>query len=818
MNTGRLLISFGELLKRHRITAGLSQEELADRARISVKTVSALEQSARQRPYRETITALAEALGLSAATREEFERAALRRTQPVEHKNDLLLNMPRVATPLVDRHEDVQAVLDLLSHYPLVTITGSGGVGKTRVAVAVAERFAQVKMGEAAFVNLSPLSQGSQIPGTVAAALGAPNVNDSTTATALVSYLRNRTLLLILDNCEHLVDEVARFVNSILQGCRDVGILTTSRQPLELPGEALFRLPSLSFPPEAAATVQGADAYGAIKLFVERAKAADPSFGATDENITLVANICCRLEGIPLAIELAAARLPSLGLRMLRSRLDEGFTLLGPARGVPSRQATMHATIAWSYALLTETERTLLNRLSIFVDGFTLEAAERVCAGEVLQTQEIALLVASLVDKSLVNVSRDVEHQRYRLLESVRAYAAAQLALADNPNTIARRHASWLLELTRSVQQTRPGLSYDVVQTIRELCNLRSALRWAIDTESEEDLVTAGRIAGGLRALWNGTGRRKEYRFWSESLIERIDETRYPEVVARLLVGLGQAIVHTPDAPAVIRRALRLSEKVGDYAEVMNLRNQQATRYRLQGEHAQVESVAADALRIGAEQHLEGSPEHMRCLGTIALAVSAQGRPEEGRAYILQALGLLPAGERTWHRYLETLLAEVEFNAQNTAKALEIAQDANERFQNIGGASGYLHLSISSYHLILNNLDAAASFATDALTYWRGDDENTYWAIQNAATLDVLRDDGIIAARLLGFVDEWCNQQNIRRFSFRLATYEILIQALRSRLSEATLERLMTSGRTMTEDEAIDAALQVLQTLRCKHP
>jgi predicted ATPase/transcriptional regulator with XRE-family HTH domain len=811
-------LSFGELLKEHRLAAGLSQEELADRAHLSVKTVSALEQGVRQKPYRETVDALADALDLSSAMRLELERAAAQRTGPVRaalvraaadgRKRGALLNMPGVVTSLVDRHDEVREILDALSRYRLVTITGAGGVGKTRVAVAVAERYAGPLIDEVAFVDLSPLSQGSLIAGMVSAALGAPAAGDFGGLGSLTHYLRNRKSLLVFDNCEHLVDDVAAFAHVILQACPGVAILATSRERLEVPGEALYRLPSLAFPQSEARSAEGAASYSAIRLFVERAKALDPRFGLTDQNVDLIADICRRLEGIPLAIELASAHIPALGLPALRARLDESFILASSARGVPSRHATMHATIAWSYDLLREIEQRLLNRLSVFVDGFTLEAAEAVCADETLQSAEIPGLVTSLVNKSLVNVTFDAEPARYRLLDSVRAYAAEQLARDEEPDLVARRHASWLLDLTHNVQRSSDGWSGDLSGVLSELGNIRAALQWGLDSQHEQDTIAAGRIAGGLRGLWLRTNRNQECRLWTESLIRRIDEERYPDVVAPLWAGLVQAIGEAPEIPQDIGHAVRIFERIGDYAGVIHLKSALAGFFDLRGCYVEAESILRDALRLGVEHHLEDSSAYVHALGRLALALSAQERGDEARESISQALQLLPLHERAWRRWLSVVLAEIEFESGNTAKALETAQEANHRFPNPGADRSYLYVSIVAYNLAVNHIDEAVEFAHEVAS-WRDPDDAGHCAIEELAAIGALRGDASAAAWLLGYLNAWRERSGFYPRARRRFTHDLLVRALQARLSQDAIDTLQREGRTLSYDQANDVALQL---------
>jgi len=804
--------SFARLLKHHRVAAGLSQEKLAERAGVSVEAISALERGVRHAPQKATLDLLIGALALDDDARREIEDAAnLARPRGAQTpRHDFSRNLPRTITPLVDRVDDVHAVLSLLERYPLVTITGSGGVGKTRVAVAVGEQYAEQKSREVAFVDFSPLADGSLVVDAVATVVGAAQARESHRADALLRYLRNRTSLLIFDNCEHLLDDVVALARAILQACPAVVLLATSRERLDITGEALFRLPSLEFPSDEWTMVKSDSSYSALELFAERARAVDSRFTLTDESATLVADICRRLEGIPLAIELAAARLPVFGLATLQTRVSERFILTSTGRGVPSRQATMQATIAWSYDLLHEAQRMLLNRLAIFVGGFTLEAAERVCPGEQLQLGEIASLLALLVEKSLVNTLFDTEPIRYTLLDSVRAFALEQLAITDNPDAVSRRHALWLAEKSELLRQSG---RYDIEPFLPELGNIRAALQWALLSADEQDILTAGRIAGGFRQVWTSTHRLREFRFWSESLIERIDEQRYPKVVAPLLAGLVQAS-DGDAAAAAIKRAIPLFERIGDYAGVAHLHGEFSHFLWLRGRYEQAEMVAGDALRICEMHGLERSDAFVHSLGELAYSVGLQRRIDEARAYITRALS---HSDRYWRPWLISILGETEFCEGNTAKALELTEDALRQYPadtRIMRALAGIGSRLSAYHLLLNHLDVAAEVARENVAEAHEHVE-VVGSMQHLAAIAALRGDAVAAARVLGFLDEWYTQTENRRVPIEQATYDVLIRALRDRLTEAAIDRWRTEGRRMTFDQAIDEVLHLIQAPAC---
>ena len=380
--------AFGTLLRQHRLAVGLSQEELAARAQMSTQGIGALERGDRRTPQRGTLSLLVRALGLDAEQRRAFEAAAERpkvlrqgdgraATLPPGAEKPARHNLPRQVTSLIGRETIVDEVVALIGKSALVTLVGPGGVGKTRIALEVAANVRESFADGVWLIELAPLSSGEYLPSTVAQILGISRSEARDPLESLVGNLRARNALLIFDNCEHLVRETSRVVSAILRGCPRIGVIATSRQSLGASGETTFQIPSLTTPdPVTSLAASEARKFPAVELFCERAAAVDDRFALRDDNAFAVAEVCRRLDGIPLAIELAAARTPLLSPQQLRDRLDERFALLTRGgRDLLPRQQTLRATLDWSYELLGENERALARRLSVFANGFTLEGA-----------------------------------------------------------------------------------------------------------------------------------------------------------------------------------------------------------------------------------------------------------------------------------------------------------------------------------------------------------------------------------------------------------------------------------------------------------
>ena len=364
---------------------------------------------------------------------------------------ELTNNLPASLNPFIGRSTELEEVRNLVMDSRLVTLTGAGGSGKTRLALQVAAELLDGSGEGVWFVELAPVTEPEHVPATVVTAMQLRREADGLPLEGLIKILRVQNVLIILDNCEHVIDAVAKLAHGIGRDCPRVSIIVTSREPLGIDGERVYRVRSLSLPAddvEGTAELEGSDA---VELFVARAREKDSTFELSDSVAPLIASVCRRLDGIPLAIELAASRLSSMSLDDLHGRLDQRFRLLtGGSRNALPRQQTLGATVAWSYDLLTEPERALLRRLSVFAGGFDLQGAEAVCADRQIVSYDVPDLISSLVNKSLVTVERLSTSLRYRLLETIRQYAAAELVEVGGEDEAARTrqlHADHYLRL-----------------------------------------------------------------------------------------------------------------------------------------------------------------------------------------------------------------------------------------------------------------------------------------------------------------------------------------------------------------------------------
>lgn len=444
---------------------------------------------------------------------------------------------PLSLTSFIGREEEVGALRALLEGTRLLTLTGAGGSGKTRLASEVATLAAADYTAGAVWVELAPLQQPELVASAVLAALETEQGTRPAIAT-LLDALRDRELLLVLDNCEHLVDACAGIAETLLQSCPRLRILATSREALGVRGERAWLVPGLSLPAAEARSVTAIEAADAVRLFVERAQSAVATFRLTNENAPAIARICRRLDGLPLAIELAAARIRSLPPEQLAARLDTSIGVLagGPRTAVP-RHRTLREAIQWSYDLLDAHERNVLERLSVFAGDFTLEAAERVGASAAVPAEEILDLIASLVDKSLVVMREEGGSARYYLLETIRQFSRELLDASGAAQPVLERHARTYTELVRAAEPhliTRDRPEW-VARVYRELDNIRVALTHT----RAHDTPLHVQIAGMLRWFWYSTGLWSEGRRWLESAIALSATTEPTTDRAKALLGAG---------------------------------------------------------------------------------------------------------------------------------------------------------------------------------------------------------------------------------------------------------------------------------------
>jgi predicted ATPase/class 3 adenylate cyclase/DNA-binding CsgD family transcriptional regulator len=427
-------------------------------------------------------------------------------------------NLPVQLTSFVGRDAELTQLRELLADSRVVTLTGAGGVGKTRLAIQVAAQAAGEFDDGVWHVDLAPITDPDVVPIAVARALGLPDQPGRSTMDTLTRFIADRQMLVVLDNCEHLLDASAALIVALLGACRGLTLLTTSRESIGVPGEATWRVPSLSLADEA------------IELFTDRARHARPEFTLTDDNAAAVTEICRRLDGMPLAIELAAARVRALSLSEILDGLHDRFRLLtGGSRTAVRRQQTLRASVDWSHALLTEPERVLLRRLAVFLGGFDFDAAQAVAAGGDMARYQVLDQLSLLVDKSLVVADDSGGRTRYRLLETVRQYALEKLGESGEADAVRTRHRDHYTAIA-AVLDAPAGSDYEqrLEQANIEIDNLRAAFAWS---RENSDVGRALTLACSLQPLWLARGRLREGLAWFDTALADVN-AQHPEVGA----------------------------------------------------------------------------------------------------------------------------------------------------------------------------------------------------------------------------------------------------------------------------------------------
>jgi predicted ATPase/class 3 adenylate cyclase len=728
---------------------------------------------------------------------------------PLRSLESLPNNLPRQLTPLVGREDVLAEIEPLVLEHPLVSLVGTGGVGKTRVALQVGADLLDGSGEGAWFIDLAPLSDQALVVNTAASTFGLHEQGERPMLEVLLQYLRPRHLLLILDNCEHLIEAVAHVADAILRAAPHVRLLATSREPLRIQGEHVYRMPSLAVPPAGDSfTADQAIAYGAIALFVQRATAADTKFKLTDESAPIVAEICRRLDGIALAIELSAARVKVLPPRQLAQKLDERLRVLtGGSRTALPRQQTMRALIDWSYDLLSEHEQKVFRHVSIFVGGWTLEAAEAVVNDETLDALDIIDLISSLVEKSLV-VAGAEEILRYRLLESTRAFALEKLEQSGEREALARRHAQWaadLAERARETSQTQPWTQW-LAQYVPEFENARSAIDWAL---SHDEVILAAAVATAFSKISLHLGINTELRGWLDAVVRRLDADAQPELAARAWSELSLVTFGSRKIEAA-QRAVELSERCNDPALTVRNLSVLAIWLALGGRLEDAQGVSDQALQLANEKGPAQRSIRVDALMAVGTIAYFRGGFDEALQLYGEGLALATAlGDESIARAFHVNMAEIEYRIGNTARALELVS-AIKTATGRGPVRLTAWSNSAAYKIALGDIAGARIDARETLRLARGADWlATTSAIQHLATVAALGGDPRRGARLGGYVDAANTREGNERGPADARSYEILMTALREKLTDTEIEALAAEGAQLSEDQAVAEALTV---------
>jgi predicted ATPase len=801
--------SFGTLLRRLRIAANLSQEGLAEKARMSAAAIGAYERGLRSVPHRDSVDLLAQALELTGETRREFEDAARRkssaRTTGKVGRADVAGSLPRELTAFFGRATEIAAITELLGQHQLVTITGTGGVGKTRVALQVAIR--QQRKGGVWFVDLGSLPDPSRVVPKIMSVVPLPSLGGEQTPEALARFLSDQSMLLIFDNCEHVIDIAGSVVAALARLAPGVQVLATSRHRLQIASEAVFRLLPLPYPGVSDIGAQEALTFSAVQLFAARSNAANHRFILSDDTVAAAVDICRRVDGIPLAVELAAARLSTFGMAALRDRLrDRLGPLMSNVRDAPGRQQTLRATIDWSYTLLDDPERALLQRLAIFSGGCTLDSAEEVCAYGSLDREWIQDGLAALVDSSLISVDITLRAPRYTAFESTRQYALEKLPEEDH-GRLAGRHAAWCAGFADQLKDATHELTYSewALMVLPEFDNIHQAIAWT----TKHDRLLYARIIGSLYFLWWRIGRLEEGRRFAVDALSELDEAAHPLIAAKLHVARSIALASASKIEAA-QRAIELYEQLGEPLGLAEAYLHLGGGYLISRDRERLSKVIARVTELvgrSGEKHFLPLISWLR-----AGAYRLDGDTDAARQELQHALREPNVTDQEVGHEIGYSLAALEHSVGNTERAAELADElvTAATKQRLINHEMYALLHSSGYHLLLGNTERGAKAAHDALLASRGLNSTILTtAIQLLASVAVTRGELVCAARIYGYVTAWFAREEYNHVNLPVECTTMLTDALRVQLAPADLEQHMAAGALLSESVAIAEAVQI---------
>jgi predicted ATPase/DNA-binding SARP family transcriptional activator/DNA-binding CsgD family transcriptional regulator len=723
-------------------------------------------------------------------------------------------NLPATRSSFVGRETELRNVKRDLAMTRLLTLTGAGGCGKTRLALEVARELVGAYPDGVWLVEFAPLSEGALVAQALASVLGVKEQPERSLTDALVDYLRAKQMLLVLDNCEHLIDSVARLADTLLNSCPHLRVLATSRESLNVEGELNWLVPSLSVPSlEQSPRVEELAGYESVRLFVERAQHRNPAFSLTPENAHAVARICERLDGIPLAIELAAAKV-GLSVEQIAARLDDSLRLLtSGGRTASPRQRTLRGTLEWSYALLSERERRLFGRLSVFAGGWTLEAAEVVGAEGDTEQGDILDLLSRLVEKSLVVAeATGGGGVRYRMLEPIRQYAQEKREERGEADEVRRQHASFFLALAEDAEPKLQGPE-DVEWLERletEHDNMRAALSWA--RERGEDEV-ALRLAGALGWFWESHGHYSEGRRWLEEALAQDDRASVAARVKALdrLSSLVEGQGDLDRAEALAQEGIKLSEQAGLGGSVaaMFLRTL-GWIAMIRGNYAQMKEVFEESLGLSRDADDKwGIADALLGLGTAINSLDDRERGKElyqEGIRLARELGYAAALARFLLSLGYTLLLEGDYE-----RGAALNEEAVAVFRE-HGYKGDFELALDNLGwaaLLQGDYDRARPSYQESLTLCKelGDKMIASESLDGLACIAAAEGEAERAARLFGAAEALREAVGHHHMPEDDALREPYMATARSQLDEASWEEAWVEGRAMSMEQAIDHAL-----------
>jgi predicted ATPase/class 3 adenylate cyclase len=722
-------------------------------------------------------------------------------------------NLPRQLTSFVGRERELAEIKDLVAGNALVTLTGPGGSGKTRLALQAGAEFVGRFEDGVWLAELATLSDPNLVPETVAAALGVRDqIDRPSLLDTLTQYLRPKSMLILMDNCEHLREAASDLIDRLLRACPNLRVLATSQAALGVAGEVTYQVPPLSMPdPKHLPSVDDLMGFEAVRLFVDRAVLSQPRFALTPRNAAAVAQITSRLDGIPLAIELAAARVKAIPVEEIAGRLDDRFRLLiSGTRTIPPQHQTLQATLDWSYELLTPTEQMLLSRLSVFAGGFTLEAVEAVCAIDESRRRELLDVLTSLIDRSLVQFEED--EARYRLLETIRLYARDKLVAAGEEPLIRGRHRDWYLQLAEKAERhlIGPDQKEWLERLEREHENMQAALEWS---NLDPDGAGAGlRLAAALWRFWEIRGYWSEGRGWLDGALARTTQIETLERV-QALNGAAYLAFFQSDvkrAEELLNESLALARRIGDKrgaAFCLTLLGLEACRI---SNYKQAQQLAEESLALSRELgSVEGIAGSLAVLGLVARDARD---PVKAAEYLTESLSYFrQMGDQVGTGLVLTDLGLVLREAGDPERARAIFEEGLAFFRELKETFG-IAFSLSNLGILAwseRNYDRAEALFRESLELRRdiGDKRGIATSLIGLAVAALGQGQMRRAATLFGAAEALRETIDVTPPPFIRDDYDRLVADLRTALGEEEFRKTWNQGRSLPFEQAIVSAL-----------
>jgi predicted ATPase/DNA-binding CsgD family transcriptional regulator len=731
-----------------------------------------------------------------------------------KHFNTSPNNLPLQVNRFIGRERELTAVKGLLMTTRLLTLAGAGGSGKTRLALQVATDLLDEFEHGVWWVELAALSDPLLVPQAVASAIGILERPDHTLTDALADMLRPRHLLLVLDNCEHLLAACAQLIGTLLRTCPQLRVLVTSREALTIAGETLWLVLPLRVPDTyQPLPIEGLLTYEAVALFIERARSALPSFALAPENALAVVQVCRRLDGMPLAIELAAARIRALSVEQIVARLDDAYRLLtGGSRSALPRQQTLRAAMDWSYHLLSAPEQAFFRRLSVFAGSFSLEAAEAICAGEPGEAYDVLDALSSLIDKSLVLMEQRSGEARYRLLETIRQYGQDKLQEFAEAAKVRRNHRDWYAHLAEQAEaetlEARQKSVFDRLEAEHD--NLRVAIGWSLEQQEAE---IAAQIAAAISRFWLLRGYMSEGRSVLERALAGFSEKNAVRVKALNAAAILASLQDdNKTARTLVEQCLELSRALADRKQTGYALYTLGRLARIEGNYAGAVTFLEESLALFRE--LGRNDDVALVLSDFGLTVLYLGEYERASALCEASLALSrEMGDLRGIASWLANLAIVTLARGDDKRAKKLCEESLALRRTLGYKGGCAHTLaiLGRIALAQGAYERATACYTESLALRQetGEKEGIATALEGLAAVAGMQGRPVRAARLYGFAESLRTLLDAPLPPIDRLAYQRTIAAIRAQLDEPTFLNAWAAGQALTLEEAIAEATQV---------